>query len=64
MSDTIKLKQATTLKHHSNLGEEIDEIRFQAGQELVVIKEWETAYLVKDADGKLFNVKKELVEGS
>ncbi len=64
MSNTIKLKAATTLKHHSNLGEDIDEIRFEAGQDLVVLKEWETAYLVKDDDGKLFNVKKELVEES
>ncbi len=64
MSDTIKLKQATTLKHHSNLGEEVEEIRFEAGQDFVVLREWETAYLVKDADGKLFNLKKELVEGS
>ncbi len=64
MPNTIKLKAATTLKHHSNLGEDIDEIRFEAGQDLVVLKEWETAYLVKDDDGKLFNVKKELVEES
>ena len=64
MSHTIRLKQATTLKHQSNLGEELDEIQFEAGQDLTVLKEWETAYLVKDADGKLFNVKKELVEES
>ena len=64
MPNTIKLKAATTLKHHSNLGEEIDEIQFEGGQDLVVLKEWETAYLVKDDDGKLFNVKKELVEES
>ncbi len=64
MSNTIKLKQATTLKHHSNLGEEVEDIHFPAGQDLTVLKEWEKAYLVKDDDGKLFNVKKELVEES
>ena len=64
MAETIRLKQATTLTHQSNLGEEIEEVKFEAGQDLVVLKEWEAAYLVKDADGKLFNVKKELVEGS
>ncbi len=64
MSNTIKLKQATTLKHHSNIGEEVEDIQFEAGQDLTVLKEWEKAYLVKDDDGKLFNVKKELVEES
>ncbi len=64
MPDTIKLKVAAILKHHSNLGEEIEAIPFEAGQELTVLKEWESAYLVKDADGKLFNVKKELAEES
>ncbi len=64
MSNTIKLKQPTTLKHHSNLGEEVEDIQFEAGQDLTVLKEWEKAYLVKDDDGKLFNVKKELVEES
>ena len=64
MSNTIKLKQATTLKHHSNIGEEVEDIQFEAGQDLTVLKEWEKAYLVKDDDGKLFNVKKELVDES
>ena len=64
MPDTIKLKAATTLKHQSNLGEEIGAITFEAGQDFIVLKEWESAYLVKDADGKLFNVKKELAEES
>ena len=64
MSNTIKFKQATTLKHHSNLGEEVEDIQFEAGQDLTVLKEWENAYLVKDEDGKLFNVKKDLVEES
>ncbi len=62
MSDTITLKENCTLKYQANLGEEIEEIAFEAGQELSVLKTWETAYLVKDEDGKLFNVKKELVE--
>ena len=64
MSETIKLKAATTLKHQSNLGDEIEEIPFDAGQNFSVLKEWDSAYLVKDAEGKLFNVKKELAEES
>jgi hypothetical protein len=62
--DTIKLKAPTTLKHQPNLGEEAEEIQFEAGQPFAVLKEWETSYLAKDDDGKLFNVKKELAEES
>jgi hypothetical protein len=62
--DTIKLKATTTLKYQPNLGEEVEEIQFEAGQPFGVLKEWETSYLAKDDDGKLFNVKKELAEES
>ena len=62
MPDIIKLKAEIVLKSQSNLGEEVEEVVFTAGQELTVLKEWESAYLVKDADGKLYNVKKDLVQ--
>ena len=62
MADTIRIKQACTLKHQPNLGEEVDEVALKPGEELTVLKEWDDAYLAKNADGKLFNVKKELVE--
>ncbi|MFQ5513846.1 MAG: hypothetical protein ACE5FG_05355 [Myxococcota bacterium] len=62
MPDTVKLTVPTTLKHQSNLGDEVEEISFEAGQEFTVLKEWSGFYLVKDAEGRLFNVKKELVQ--
>lgn len=58
-----KLKQATRLKHQSNLGEGVEEVAFEAGEEVTVLKEWQQSYLVKSATGQLFNVRKELVEG-
>jgi hypothetical protein len=43
--------------------EEIEDVEFSAGDELTVLKEWEHHYLVKNDDGKLFNVQKDLVGG-
>ena len=53
MSDTIKLKAATTFKYQSNLGDEIQDLEFDAGQDFAVLKEWESFYLVKDDDGEV-----------
>jgi hypothetical protein len=57
-----KVRQATKWKHQSNLGEGVEEIAFEAGEEVSVLKEWETRYLIKNAKGQLFNVPKEQVE--
>lgn len=57
-----KVRQATQLKHQSNLGEGVEEVAFEAGEEVTVLKEWETRYLVKNAKGQLFNVPKEQIE--
>jgi len=62
MADSIKLKGDASLKFQANLGEEVDSQDFAAGTELAVLQEFETAWLVKSDDGKLFNVKKELAE--
>jgi hypothetical protein len=62
LPDSITLKQDVTLRHQANLGEEISDIELSAGTELTVLQEWEHHYLAKDGDGKLFNVRKELVE--
>jgi hypothetical protein len=62
VADSVKFKEAGSLKHHANLGEEVSDVDFEAGQEVTVLHEWEKSYLVKDDDGKLFNVPKELVE--
>lgn len=62
MADAIRLKEAVTLKHQANLGEDVADVELDAGTELAVLQEFDTAWLVKNDDGQLFNVKKELAE--
>ena len=50
-----------TLKHQSNLSEDVEEVSFAPGDEVTVLKEWNGFYLVKNDDGKLFNVPKDAV---
>jgi hypothetical protein len=57
-----KVRQATKLKHQSNLGEGVEEVAFEASEEVTVLKEWETRYLIKNAKGQLFNVPKDQIE--
>ncbi len=57
-----QIKQACSFKHQSNLGEDAEEVTFSAGEQVTVLKEWETRYLVKNAAGQLFNVPKDHVE--
>jgi hypothetical protein len=54
------MKEAATLKHQANLGEEVAEVDLAEGEELTVLKEWKNHYLVKNSDGKLFNLPKSL----
>lgn len=56
-----KLTRALTLKHQSNLSEDLEEISLGAGDTVTVLKEWDRFYLVKNDDGKLFNVPKDAV---
>jgi hypothetical protein len=57
-----KVRQPAKWKHQPNLGEGVEEVAFEAGEEVSVLKEWETRYLIKNAKGQLFNVPKEQVE--
>jgi hypothetical protein len=57
-----KIRKAITLLHQSNLGEGVEEIAFEAGEAVTVLKEWDDRYLVKNAKGQLFNVPKDQVE--
>ena len=62
MADSIRIKDTVTLKAQANLGEDIEEVEFEAGTELAVLQAFGPVWLVKDDDGRLFNVKKELAE--
>jgi len=50
-----------TLKHQSNLSEDVEEVSFAPGEKVTVLKEWNGSYLVKNDDGKLFTVPKDAV---
>ncbi len=56
------IKEAITLKHQANLGEEVEDVAFAAGDEVTVLKEWADHYLCKNDDGRLFNIPKPYVE--
>jgi hypothetical protein len=57
-----KMRCAASLGHRANLGEDVEQVELEAGQELTILKDWADRYLCKTADGKLFNVPKELIE--
>jgi len=57
-----KIKQALTLKHRANLGEQAEDVEFQQGEEVTVLKEWAESLLCKNEAGLLFNIPKEHVE--
>lgn len=57
-----RLKQATTLQHRANLGEDVEAIEFESGSEFSVLREWSQYYLCKDELGRLFTIAKELIE--
>ena len=56
------IKQTLTLKHQANLGEDVEEITFQEGDEIVVQTVWADSYLCKNDAGLLFNIPKDCVE--
>jgi hypothetical protein len=62
MADRIRLKGSVALRHQANLGEDVEDVAFEAGSELQVLQTWRAAWLVKDEENRLFNVKKELAE--
>jgi len=56
------IKQDVTLKHQSNLSQEVEDVNLAAGETVTVLKEWKDRVLCKNADGKHLTVPKELVE--
>jgi uncharacterized protein YgiM (DUF1202 family) len=56
------ITKTISLKHQSNLSEDVAEVTFNAGDAVTVLKEWGGFYLVKNGEGKLFNVPKDAVE--
>ncbi len=62
MAATVKIKETCSLGHQASLGDAVAEVTLETGEELTLLQEWEFSYLVRNTDGKLFNIPKELVE--
>ncbi|HEX9639427.1 MAG TPA: hypothetical protein VGB99_17980 [Acidobacteriota bacterium] len=57
-----KCKQAFTRLYASTASDEPTEVQFQAGDEVKVIHAFDEVLLIRNADGKVFNVPKEWIE--
>ena len=57
-----RINQDITLSHQPNLGEDVEQVAFAAGTEVTILKEWQHHYFCKNADGNVFNIRKEFVD--
>jgi hypothetical protein len=57
-----RMRAATTLNHQPNLASEVSRVQFVAGEEITILSEWTERYFIKNSDGLVFNVPKEMVE--
>jgi len=58
------ITQDVTLYHRLQKDAEPDEITLGSGETVTIVKEWSSRYLVKTAQGMLFNIPKEYVDPS
>ncbi len=56
------IKQDVSLGHAATTAASVQKITLAAGTPVEILKEWKEHYLVKTAEGKLFNVRKEFVD--
>ncbi len=56
------IKTDITLKHQANLGEEIKDVTFVAGDEIEILQEWGDRYLGKSQAGEVFNFPRDAVD--
>lgn len=57
-----RIVRAVTLRHRTNTGAGVEEVAFEAGEEVTVLEEWAERILCKKANGQMFNVPRELIE--
>jgi len=56
------IRQDVTLKHALQKNIEPADVPLSAGDPVSIIKEWESHYLIKTADGKVLNILKQYVD--
>ncbi len=58
-----KVKEAFSAYLRMGKEGEVETVEFQSGDEVEIVKEWEgELVLIKNGDGKLFNIKKSLLD--
>ena len=57
-----KLKENVTLKFQTTKDAEVEEAQFKAGEEVKIVHEWGTHFLVRAGDGHYYNVKKDKID--
>ena len=57
-----RIAQDISLGHRSNLGDDVAQVDFQAGDEVSVLKVWRDRVLARDAEGRLFNIPRRALE--
>jgi len=56
------LRDDLTLGHRANTGEAVAEVTLVVGDAVTILSEWSEHYLVRDEQGRVFNLRKEVVE--
>lgn len=56
------IRDAVTLKHSLQKSVDAVEVPLSPGDPVSIIKEWQNHYLIKTADGKVFNILKQHVD--
>jgi SH3-like domain-containing protein len=56
------IRQNVTLGHAPTKATGVGEVTLAAGTKVTIVKEWKNHFLVKTAEGKLFNVAREMVD--
>jgi len=56
------MRRALTLKHQANTGEDVEEVSFEAGESVTILKTWRDTYLIKNDSGLVFNIAKQDVD--
>jgi hypothetical protein len=57
-----RIRSTVSLKHRPNVASDVVEVELAEGEEVTILNEWRDHYFIKNGDGLLFNIPKELVE--
>lgn len=57
-----RIRSTISLKHRPNLASDVVEVELAQGEEVTILNEWRDRYFIKNGDGLLFNIPKELIE--